>query len=136
MSRFSQLPSLFLLTLSLGLLGPTQAAELETQTNRESAVTVKVTPRNISPNAGSWDFEVSLSTHSVTLDQDMARAAVLIADSGKPQAPLGWNGDPPGGHHRKGVLRFQPLSVSPRTLELHIDGVGGVKRIFQWRLIK
>ncbi|MEW6133485.1 MAG: hypothetical protein AB1591_10045 [Pseudomonadota bacterium] len=134
MNSFSQLSASFPLMLSLGLFAPAQAAEPETLTNREGAVTVKVTPRNISPNAGSWDFEVSLNTHSVALDQDMAHAAVLMADSGKPQAPLGWYGDPPGGHHRKGVLKFQPSSAFPQTLVLHIDGVGGVKRIFRWRL--
>lgn len=136
MNKFNRLPAASLLALSLFIGGAALAAELESQTNREGAVTVKATPKNISANARTWDFEISLSTHSVPLDQDMARAAVLIADTGKPQAPQVWEGDPPGGHHRKGVLRFQPTSASPHALELHIDGVGGVKRIFRWRLIK
>lgn len=136
MNKFNRLPATPLLVLSLFIGGMALAADLATQTNREGGVTVKATPKNISTKAGTWDFEISLNTHTVPLDQDMARAAILIADSGKPRAPQAWEGDPPGGHHRKGVLRFQPASASPQTLELHIDGVGGVKRIFRWRLNK
>jgi hypothetical protein len=123
-----------LLALLLFQTGALQAAGLETQTNREGSVTVKVTPRNISPQAKSWDFEITLTTHTVSLDQDMGRAAVLVFGSGK-QAPLAWEGDPPGGHHRKGVLRFLPPSVFPRFIELHISGIGDVSpRVFRWRL--
>lgn len=137
MNKLSQLPAISLLILSFILPGITQAVDLETRTNRESAVTVKVTPKSISPGVRSWDFEITLSTHSVPLDQDMVRVSALVTDSGKPQSPLAWDGDPPGGHHRKGVLRFQPPSVMPRQIELQIDGVGGVKqRVFRWSLAK
>ncbi len=134
MNKLGVLANMFLSMLSLGLSGPAQAADFATQTNREASVTVMATPRNISPAAGSWDFEISLSTHSMALDQDMVHTAVLIVDSNKPQKPLDWDGDPPGGHHRKGVLRFRPSPAFPQTIELHIDGVGGAKRIFRWRL--
>ena len=137
MSKLSQLSSLFLLMLSLILPGGVQAVDLETRTNREGAVTVKVTPKSISPGAKSWDFEITLSTHSVPLNQDMARVSALVSDSGNPQSPLAWDGDPPGGHHRKGVLRFQPPSVMPQKLELQINGIGGVNlRVFRWVLAK
>ncbi len=135
MNKISQLPSIFLLTLALGLLGPTQAADLETRTSREGPVTVKVTPKNISAGAKSWDFEISLNTHSVPLDQDMTLAAVLIEDSGKPQAPKAWDGDPPGGHHRKGTLKFQPPVAMPKQIELQVKGIGGInQRVFRWSL--
>lgn len=137
MNKLSQLPAISLFILSLILPGITQAADLETQTNREGAVTVKVTPMRISPGTKSWDFEIALSTHSVPLDQDMARVSALVADSGKPQSPLAWDGDPPGGHHRKGVLRFQSPTVMPRQVELQINGIGDVKqRVFRWSLAK
>ena len=71
------------------LWGMARAADLETLTNRDGPVTVKVTPKNISPGTRSWDFEITLNTHSVPLDQDIARAAVLAADSGKPYALMG-----------------------------------------------
>ncbi|MBI5462998.1 MAG: hypothetical protein HY941_12505 [Gammaproteobacteria bacterium] len=112
-----------------------QAADLETQTNREGSVTVKVTPRNISPQAKRWDFEIVFDTHVAALDQDMRRAAVLVDGSGTAQPPLAWEGDPPGGHHRKGILHFQPLPGSAEFLELRISGIGGVdERVFRWRM--
>ena len=112
-----------------------EAADLETQTNREGSVTVKVTPRDLSPQAESWDFEIVFDTHTTALDQDMRRMAVLSDGSETAQPPLAWDGDPPGGHHRKGVLRFQPLPGSPKWLELRINGIGSVsQRVFRWRL--
>jgi hypothetical protein len=121
--------------LSFLALGALQAAGLKTQTNREGSVTVKVTPGNLSSTATSWDFEVTISSHTTELDQDMQSVAVLVADASDAQPPLAWNGDPPGGHHRKGILRFQPPQESPSSVELHIRGIGGVsRRVFLWRL--
>lgn len=92
--------------------------KLETQTNREGLVTVKVTPKDISPEAKSWDFEITLETHTASIDQDMRRVAVLVDGSANPQQPLAWQPDPSGGHHLKGLLRFEPLSGSPEFLSL------------------
>lgn len=112
-----------------------QPVALETQTNREGPVTVKVTPRNVSPAATTWDFEITLETHTVSLDQDMQRAAVLVDGSGKAQPPLSWDGDPPSGHHRKGVLRFSAPAGEVEFVELRVLDVGGVpRRVFRWRL--
>jgi hypothetical protein len=108
---------------------------LAEQTNKEGGVRVKVTPRRISAEASTWDFEIVLDTHTSDLSQDLARSSVLIDTQGKPHAPIGWEGDPPGGHHRKGILRFKPLTGSTQTLELRITGVGGVDvRVFRWQL--
>ena len=121
--------------MMLAAVQAAQSVELETLTNSDGAVTVKVTPMNISPEAESWDFGVVLSTHSVALDQDMRRAVVLMDAAGAPRQPLSWEGDPPGGHHRKGVLRFQPLAGIPEYLDLRIKSIGGVsERVFRWRL--
>ena len=66
---------------------------------------------------------------------DLARAAQLVDARGKPQGPLAWEGDPPGGHHRRGVLRFRPPAGNPATVELRILDVGGVAvRTFRWSL--
>lgn len=75
--------------------GAGQAATPKTQTNREGPVTVKVTPRNLSPDASTWDFEITLDTHAVSLDQDLSRAAVLVDGQGNARSPLAWEGDPP-----------------------------------------
>jgi hypothetical protein len=108
---------------------------LTSQTNRDGNVTVTVTPRNIAPGASSWDFDVKLETHTQPLDQDMTRVAVLIDTNGKSHVPVAWDGSPAGGHHRRGLLRFRPLAETPATMELRIQGIGGVEvRVFRWKL--
>lgn len=138
MIRPSMAVSALLVMLAVMPVFPADAgrtADLETQTNREGSVTVKVTPRNVSPGDKSWDFEIVLETHTVALDQDMTHAAALVDGSGNSQQPVAWEGDPAGGHHRKGVLRFQSPVRSPEFLELRISGIGGVsQRVFRWRL--
>jgi len=105
------------------------------QTNREGGVTVKVTPRNLAPDAASWDFEITLETHTQALNQDLTRSAVLIDAAGKSHPAVGWEGDPPGGHHRRGVLRFKPLPGKQAAVELRVTGIGGVEvRKFRWQL--
>lgn len=124
-----------LLALSLSYVGAPQAGEFETQTNREGSVTVKVTPGELSPTAASWDFEVTLSSHVTELDQDVQRAASLVVGPGNVRSALAWEGDPPGGHHRKGVLRFEPPQESPGVAELHLNGIGGAsQRVFRWTI--
>ncbi|HSD96627.1 MAG TPA: hypothetical protein VLB06_05720 [Sulfuricaulis sp.] len=116
---------------SLDDMSPTLAP----QTSREGNVTVTVTPRNIAPGASSWDFEVKLETHTQPLDQDMTGVAVLIDTNGKSHVPVAWDGSPAGGHHRRGLLRFRPLAETPATMELRIQGIGGVEvRVFRWQL--
>jgi len=110
-------------------------AILAAQTNREGGVTVKVTPRNLAPDAASWEFEIILDTHTQALNQDLSRSAVLIDAAGKSHTAVGWEGDPPGGHHRRGVLRFQPLPGKQAAVELRVTDIGGVEvRIFRWQL--
>ncbi|MGE5240565.1 MAG: hypothetical protein ACM3NI_02870, partial [Bacteroidota bacterium] len=100
---------------------------------REGGVNVTVMPRNLAAGASSWDFEVVLETHTQPLDQNLTKTAVLIDAQGKPHGPLAWDGTPPGGHHRRGVLRFPPLAGNPAAVELRIQGVGGVDRTFRWQ---
>lgn len=108
---------------------------LTEQTSREGGVTVKVTPRNLEPGAANWDFAVVLETHTQPLDQDLTKAAVLVDAQGKPHAPLAWEGSPPGGHHRRGLLRFRPLAGNPAAVELRLHDIGGVAtRTFRWQL--
>lgn len=111
--------------------GVAQAGDFETQTNREAGVTVKVTPVNLTAQTKSWDFEISLNTHTVALDQDMTQVVVLQV-AGESLRPQTWQGDPPGGHHRKGVLRFAVPATKADMIELRINGIGKVDRQFRW----
>jgi hypothetical protein len=105
------------------------------QINKEGGVIVKVTPRRLAPGAEMWEFEVVFDTHTVALAGDPARFSVLVDAEGRTHFPLQWEGDPPGGHHRKGVLRFKPEPGRDGMIELRIDGVGGAPtRVFRWQL--
>jgi hypothetical protein len=109
------------------------AAAAAPQTSNEGGVVVRVTPGRFAPGAATWDFEVVFETHTVQLTGDPAQFTVLLDPQGQAHAPLRWDGDPPGSHHRKGVLRFKPLRPAPGTVTLKIRGVGGVsERAFTW----
>lgn len=104
---------------------------LYSQTSSESAVTVKATPKDLSSKVSTWDFEITFDTHSGSLEEDLVKVAVLVAD-GREFFPISWDGSPPGGHHREGVLKFKPISPLPKTLELKIKEIGGEEKNFQW----
>jgi hypothetical protein len=119
-----------------GIITTSNAAELglASQTNNERGIKVVVTPRNLSNEAQSWDFEVTLETHTQTLNDDLAKSSALIAN-GKRYVPLAWEGAPPGGHHRKGLLRFKAIIPQPPSVELQIRLAGETTpRSFKWLL--
>ena len=108
-----------------------ETAVWEFKTNAEGAVTVTVTPKSLTGTV--WNFEISLSTHSVELDEDLTKDVVLLDESGKEFKPISWEGDGPGGHHREGVLNFMAIEPRSSSVELKIRDIGEIKeRIFQW----
>ncbi|OJX76752.1 hypothetical protein [Magnetospirillum sp. 64-120] len=110
-----------------------RAEEFQAQTDRQGQVTVKVAP--LALKADGWIFDVVFDTHSVALDHDVTAVAALIGPDGREHKPTAWNGDPAGGHHRKGNLVFQPLDPMPSTLILKFRNVGPVpERSFSWPL--
>ncbi len=113
---------------------PTPQSGLAPQTNSEGAVNISVVPQN-APASGVWKFEITLDTHSVEINEDLSRVSVLVDDSGQEHEPIAWEGDPPGGHHRAGILTFNPVIPKPKSIKLKISEVGGVaERIFAWTL--
>lgn len=119
-----------------GFVAMSNAAEpgYAPQTSDERELKVTVTPQDISSGAKTWDFGVVMETHTQPLNDDLARSSVLIAD-GKRYLPMGWEGAPPGGHHRKGLLRFKSIVPAPRLIELQIRLAGDTSpRNFKWRL--
>lgn len=110
------------------------ASELQSQTNQDGPVSITVTPQDISDSATTWDFQIALNTHMGDLGEDLTQVIVLVAD-GKEYKPVVWDGDPPGGHHRRGVLKFDPVSPKPGTITLKIHQVGGIDEIsFTWNI--
>ena len=111
------------------------AAPLERITSSAGGVMIAVQPVDLAPGAKSWDFDVSLNTHMHPLVEDLAKVSVLVDAAGARHAPIAWKGDPPGGHHRKGVLEFAPVSGNPAYVELQINGVATPEaRTFRWQL--
>lgn len=101
---------------------PTRPASttLPTRTIAAGAVTIKVSPGQLDTDGAV--FKVSFDTHSVNLDQDLARQARLTVGANTwPVA--GWSGDGPGGHHRSGELRFNAAGPAAGTVTLAIDGL-------------
>lgn len=112
--------------------GSGAAEKLSTQSSSGSGVTVKATPRAVA--GASWEFDIVFDTHSQDLRDDLMKSATLVAD-GRTHVPVGWKGDPPGGHHRKGILRFNAINPAPKAIELRIARSGEPKpRSFQWQL--
>jgi hypothetical protein len=113
--------------------GASSAQGLPPQTSNQSAVTVKVTPRNL--QGAVWEFDVVFDTHSQELNDDLLKNAVLVGADDTQASPIAWQGDPPGGHHRKGVLRFNALKPVPSTVVLLISRPGEPKpRSLHWEL--
>src|SRR3989344_9595231 len=82
---------------------PNNSQKWETKTDEQASVTVVVTPIDLSSQSKEWKFNILMDTHSVELDQDMVRIAVLVDDKDKEYKPFRWEGAEPGGHHREGV---------------------------------
>ena len=97
-----------------------------------NGVTITVTPQELAGPA--WKFQVVLDTHSQDLKDDLAKSATLLA-GGEKIAASAWQGDPPGGHHRKGVLRFDAPAKMPSGFELRIERPGEPKpRVLRWEI--
>ena len=112
---------------------PSNNNSLETKESTEGPVSVTVTPLGLENNSPTGNFEISLDTHSEELSADLVAVSELVDDQGKIYLPISWEGDGPGGHHREGVLKFNPISPKPKSLVLKIKDVGGIpERSFKW----
>ncbi len=110
----------------------TLAGPLPAKSSNAGAVRVSVTPVQTGPGA-DWTFEITMNTHVKDLDADLTTSAVLIDSAGRPHKPKSWQGDPPGGHHRKGILSFPALNDESKSFELQLTGIGD-KRVFKWTM--
>lgn len=120
----------------IGVIAVSNAAELwyAPQVSNEREIKVTATLQTTQSEAKTWDFEVALETHTRDLNDDLAKSSVLVAD-GKQYMPVGWEGSPPGGHHRKGRLRFKAIAPQPVSVELQIHLAGDTSpRSFKWLL--
>lgn len=108
--------------------------KLESKIDDQANVTITVTPSDFLPESKEWKFNIIMSTHSVELDQDITKIALLADGRGKEYKPIRWKGAEAGGHHREGVLIFNQIIPTPKSLELKISNIGDVVRSFTWQL--
>ncbi len=109
------------------------APALPARNSDEAGVRVVVTPNALGPEVKVWEFTVVMDTHTKPLTDDLAKVTVLVDGTGHRYVPVVWQGDPAGGHHRKGVLQFPAPAEMPKSVELQIKGIGGVAiRTFRW----
>lgn len=127
--------SVSLLLLVIVITAPglvTEAGAYERKSNNTKSVIVTVLPDRLSAGQPAT-FKISMSTHSVNLSQDMVAVSTLKDDKGNGYQPLSWNGSPPGGHHRSGVLEFPTIAKDSKKVVLIIKDISGVpERIFEW----
>lgn len=124
-----------LLAAALLAWGVALAADRATRTSSAAGVTVSVTPKVVTPGAAAWEFAITLNTHSQDLGDDLVKSSVLVDSRGARHVPVAWEGSPPGGHHRSGVLRFKGLGAQADAIELQIRRANeAAPRSFRWKL--
>lgn len=112
---------------------PNERAALSTKTATIGIVTYKITPTSLSKSSSSWDFKIVLDTHTGSLDQDLVSQVRLSDEKGSEYQVAKWEGDPPGGHHREGVLKFQSLGSDVASITLKINPGENMKETsFTW----
>jgi hypothetical protein len=108
---------------------------LEPLVNDQNSVTVEVEPLDFRLDE-PVRFRLSFNTHQGDLDFDLTKISLLEDDQGNTFQPLRWEGSPPGGHHRKGILVFPELKAQTKRIKLTIRDVYDVpKRVFEWKLL-
>jgi hypothetical protein len=110
-------------------------------TDDQGAVTIEITPLSLDPKSDSFVFDVSMNTHSVDLNQDIAQLSTLSTNTGTSVLSSNWEG-PSGGHHVEGRLAF-PAMVDGKSI---LDGVTSITitikdiavptRTFSWQISK
>lgn len=103
------------------------------RTNDANEVSVEIVPLNLDDTtAGTLDFQVTFTTHSVDLNYDFAALAILRSADGEEVTALKWDG-PTGGHHVFGVLSFPVLKTRGPTITLVLRDIAGEpERTFEW----
>jgi hypothetical protein len=123
----------FVGTAYTGAAVETETFNLPTLINDVNGVAIEVTPLEFDP-AGPFKFDLAINTHQGSLDFDMTEISILEDDNGNSYSPIRWEGSPPGGHHRYGVLVF-PAMEETTNMRLTINDVYGVpERTFDWDL--
>lgn len=137
MIRIKQFKFSHLLTLVTLLLLTNMAVDVaayKSKSNKKNNVRVDVRPVQLLPGKPA-KFEIRMNTHSGDLSQDLVAVCLLKDNSGREYKATSWDGSPPGGHHRSGVLEFSELGEGAESITLVIRKVANVpERVFNWSI--
>ena len=131
--KYLKIPHFVSLMITLILVAvAADASAYKTKSNKENRVRVDVRPVQLLPGKAA-KFEIRMNTHSGDLGQDLIAVCTLKDNSGREYLPTNWDGSPPGGHHRSGVLEFSELGEGVESITLVIREVANVpERVFNW----
>jgi hypothetical protein len=116
------------------LISSIDVGAYETKSNQQNRVRVDVRPVQLSPGQPAR-FEIRMNTHSGNLGQDMIAVCTLKDNQGREYQPTSWEGSPPSGHHRHGVLEFPALNGASESITLVIRDIANVpERVFEWSI--
>ena len=134
MKRFGLAQILAAVIAIVGIAIALEANAYERISNKKNGVRVDVVPVQLEFGKTA-KFEIRMNTHSGDLSQDLVSVSTLKDDSGREYRPVDWQGAPPGGHHRTGVLEFPALNGNAKWVTLVIRDVANVpERIYKWNL--
>ncbi|MFZ2202318.1 MAG: hypothetical protein WAV56_02865 [Microgenomates group bacterium] len=125
---------LFLVVLAIIFRPSSTTTSYSPVENSGGEVDVKVTPLIL--QAGERPrFEIEFNTHSVELDFDVSAVSSLTDDSDNADTSSTWEGSPPGGHHREGILTFSSPLKSTSSVNLILRDISGIAaRQFSWTI--
>lgn len=114
--------------------GQSWGGDLPTLYDQRKGVAISVTPGELRSGL-PLRFDIALETHEGDLDFDLTGIALVEDSQGNLYRPQAWEGSPPGGHHRSGVLVFPPLKGEATSFSLKLKDVYGIpERTFEWTL--
>ncbi len=122
---------LILVILSASALGvlPAAGAKQEDLEISDTKNGVTFTFKQISYGEDTLAFETRIDTHEGALSFDMTEVATLEA-GGIAYPPIRWEGSPPGGHHRSGILVFPDVPQTSERIIVVRDVYGVPERVF------
>ncbi len=100
-------------------------------TDDRNFISASVRPEDFIENE-NISFHIAFNTHTVDLGFKLNDIAEVIDDSGYKYNFINWEGDPAGGHHRSGILIFEPLRAGAKSLKLTLFNVNNLDRVFEW----
>lgn len=110
-----------------------------TRGDAQGQVEFVITPLNLKAPAGTFDFDVSMNTHSVDLGWDLAAQSMLATDTGREVGGQSWPVG--GGHHYNATLSFPATTAAglalldgAASLTLTIRDTDVPERVFTWDL--